>query len=337
MMRLQLADAMLPADMEFLNNLKGYTQKLSFIAACQLVRNDSDLPVIITGTPGFGKGTLAIRIAKLTTKYLRTYFMLADKVPKFRLKENIIYNPSKKDFNELLSLNEYNIKVIDEAYLTGTNLESSTEKAVFTGKVVNITRSKHNLLLFCSQNITRTTKFLMEAFYVWIHIYVRGTEDKKVAADISISGKPGRAALLVRTKLFTPRDEWGIDKLLKATTERQIVSRFRANKNLAFFFRTKPLPSQYFKKYQAIKHQEQDKWKALNGAKDIMKETRLQYAMELEKAVNAKVVNADVDSDLEMYIRKKYSKYNFSRPQIKGIIKTYREYQFAVMSNTLRE
>lgn len=300
---------------------------MCFLFACQLVRNDSDLPIIITSVPGFGKGTLAIKIARKVIFYIRNYFHID--IPKFQLASNIIYTASKKDFNDLLSLSEYNIKIIDEGYLAGLNLESSTEQAIFTGKVVNIGRSHHNLLIFCYQNPTRATKFLMEAFYVWIHKYTRGT-DEKIVDGKTVKEKPGRAAVLARTKLFTTKDPWGLDRLLKAVTEQQIVARMRNNKNLAFFLKTKSLPQKYFEKYEAIKHREQNRYRMLNETKSIMREAEVSYAIELAKAADAGVVNPDSNDDIEHYIRQKHPNFLFSKAQMKGIINKFHTYHFAL-------
>jgi hypothetical protein len=317
--RLQLGPRLTDEDWKIIRNQAGgpkksLTWRMCYVYACQLVRNDGDVPAILTGAAGLGKGTQAIRILARTMRIMHTHFGIDVGSYKYQdiMENNIIYRPTKRDFNELLGKKHYNFMIIDEGYMSGINLESNTAQAIFIGKITNITRSKNNMLIFCFQNPTRATKFLMEAFYVWICKYSYDHE-----------------MVLARTKLFTTTQPWGLKKILDADNEQQIRHYLANNPNKAFYLPTRPLPAKVFEKYQGFKDESNDMWRMENESKTIIGESDLQFAMELGKASKAGVISADNDTDIEMYIRKKYPEFAFTKKDIKHIVFKFREYRLA--------
>lgn len=319
--RLQLGPRLKELDKEKIAKSKkegGHSRfwRMCYVFACQLVRNDGDVPLIYSGAAGIGKGTQSMKILKQTMMIMRDEFNIDVGGTSYNaiMENNIVYKPTNKDFNDLLDKKHYNFKIIDEGYLTGINLESNTGQAIFIGKITNITRSKNNMLIFCFQNPTRATKFLYEAFYVWICKY---------SYDYCM--------VLARTKLFTTTQPWGLKWILKAETEQQIATALAMNSNKAFYLKTSPLKRKVFERYQGKKDDSNEAWKAENEAKEIISQADLKYSMEIYEAAHARIPTVDRESDasIEMFIRKKHPEYGFAKKQIRHIIAKFRDYDFA--------
>ncbi len=330
--RLQLKDKLMPEDLAYLKKIKGNIRKMCFIFACQMVRGDGDVPLLMTGAPGFGKGSLAIRICRRVTWYLREYDWgplynefgelrdMKKDVPEWSYHDILWAGQAKEEINNYYGYAHFNRKIVDDAYMDALNLESNSGKAIFIGKTMNVTRSKNNLTIFCYQVPTRTTSFLMEAFYLWIHKYTQPIVQEK---------KAGRAIFLARTKIYTTDDPWNTRRLRKSENEMQIVSRLASNPNKVGFLKPKTLSPADFKAYEAEKHAAEDVFRIKNTAKDLIESAIEKYALEVRAAVGKKLLTGESESDIEMFIREKHPKYSFNRRQIKGIIRQYREMDFA--------
>lgn len=318
--RLQLEKYLTEKDMKIIKNQNEKKRSLHYRTCytycCQLVRHDGDIQLILSGAPGLGKGTLGMRILRTCMKIMKNEFGIDVGSTKWNdiITNNIIYRPKKGDFNDLLQKKQFNFKMIDEGYLLGTNLESNTDLAIFTAKITNITRSKNNLMIHCFQNPTRATKMLMEAFYSWMCKY-----------------NDDYALVLQRTKIFTTKDPWSLKKILDSQFEGAIETALATNSNKVNELKTKKVPDWVFKKYKILKDEEQNKWRLENEAKGYIQDVKIEFAMEIRKAVNTHLLNGEDSYDIEQYIRKKYPKFKFTRKQITSIIKVYKDYDWAMV------
>ena len=299
-MRLQI-EGITNEDWQYLHEIKDWADKEAFINCLQMVRNDGDIAAVISGSVGSGKSTYGIQLAKKMIYYLREYFKVINY--DFDYKKNVVYGESKKLFDDMLGDSQFNVVVIDEGYLSGLNLESTKEITIFTGKVMNITRSKNNAILWCFQKMDRAAKFLSERFNLWYH-------------------KPRKrfVILFARTNIFTTKDPWGVKDLISATTERSIKFFIKHNTNRITYYATEKLPERelaIYKKYKIEAHQEIQRKEEL---KNKSKEVTVMVLKELYDRIGGGEMNI---IDVPTYLIKKY---NFNESDIKKYLKKYGEY-----------
>jgi hypothetical protein len=290
-------------DYAYMLSLPTRFDRTSFISAYSMVIGDNDIQAIISGVAGWGKSTLGIRYAININKYLRNYFDID--VPRFSIKEDIIYSPERSDFNEILRMDKYNTMVVDEGYLAALNLESNRDSVIQLVKILNATRSKNNAMIFCFQNIKRATKGLMERFNIWMH-------------------KPSKnyAILLARSNIFTTDDPWGLDNLLKARTPSQINFFLNINANKMTHFRTKKLKPKQWILYNKLKTEGHHRTASKNELKEDMIRTHSDMMEKVYEIVEKKKQINPID--LNTWLRKKIP--NFTENQVKKFIKEYTDF-----------
>lgn len=99
------------------------------------------------------------------------------------------------------------IRIVDEGYFGGTNLESNLPKVLELNSAVNAVRNRGHVIFFIYSKINRATKMLLEVANYWMH-----------------KPHPDYALFNIRDREFVGNDPWGIDKLLKA--ERPAAKRY---------------------------------------------------------------------------------------------------------------
>lgn len=298
--RLQI-DGVLPEDREYLNNITIPMDRNAFICCLQLVRNDGDIAGLISGAVNTGKSTWAITLAQRIKFYLKEYFRLD--VKPFSLENDVVYGKSKTSFDELLGDTQFNVKVIDEGYLSGLNLDSTKDVTVYIGKVMNITRSKNNVLLWCFQKMDRAAKFLSERFNLWYH-------------------KPRKQYVLLfaRSNIFTPADPWGVKKLLEAKSERAIKHYLKHNLNKVTYFKVPKLPAAEFNRYKKLKALAHLEMKMQEETKARSREVTMSVLDELYVKINKGDLNV---IDIPQYLSDKYS---LTEAEVRTYIKKYGDY-----------
>lgn len=268
-----------------------------------MVKADNDIQAVLSGVAGFGKSTLAIRYAIEISNNLRNHFNLD--VPKFSVREHVIYEPRRSDFNDILRKDRYNVMVVDEGYLAALNLESNKNGVIELVKILNATRSKNNAVIFCFQNIRRATKGLMERFNVWMH-------------------KPSKVTgiLMARSNVFTTEDPWGLDRILKARTERQINFFLATNPNRMCYFKTKPLGPKRWKAYNDLKRQAHTSIATKNELRENMVTAHTAMMDKVYEVVEQRKAVSPVD--LRPWLQKRLP--NFTENQLKKFIADYSAY-----------
>lgn len=294
----------MPVDWAFLNEIGSYDEQVAFICCLQMVRNDGDIAGLISGAVNTGKSTYAITLAKSIKHYLKAYFKLD--VTEFDYEKNVIYGQSKKGFDELLGDAQYNVVVIDEGYLTGLNLESTKDVTIYIGKVMNITRSKNNCILWCFQNMKRAARFLSERFNLWFH------KPRKMFVILS-----------ARTNIFTTEDPWSVKKILKAESERAIKYYIKHNPNRVCYYKVPKLPTAEFNYYKKLKNAAHLEMKQNEESRAQMKQVKFSVLDELYSLIDGSKRGTLNIIDARDYLMDKYA---LSESEAKKYIKDYPNY-----------
>ena len=234
-------------------------------------------------------------------------------IPKFSLKNNVVYKPEAKDMNDMLNQEKYNIKLFDEGYLVAMNLMPIDKFLLEFIQTVNITRSKNNYIGFCFQNMDRAIRALKERFNIWVH-----------------KTHKQRAYLFAKSNLFITKDPWATKKLLDCGgDELKMLYFLNHNPNKVCTFRTKAMKEKPWKHYKALKNQAQDEIKRNREIREGITQSHNLISEELYERINVKKDLAI--GDIPDFLREKY---DFDEPEIKGSIKRY--YGYSTMAKYSR-
>lgn len=154
----------------------------------------------------------------------------------FKLRGDVLFNPKKHDINELQAKKENQIRVVDDGYFLGMNLDFNVELAKESVKVAMGTRSKHNCVIFNFQRPTRATKGLLERFKI---MFFKPTKRDTI--------------LLARSSLTVlSEDPWDLSSILKGKNDFERMKALKHNHNYITSFTTKALPHRIYDKYKKL-------------------------------------------------------------------------------------
>jgi hypothetical protein len=220
--------------------LKGYKSKFNktcfIIAAYVSPIGDGDAYIVNVGDNNMGKTTFGIRVGKRIAYFLRKYFSID---AHFLMDRDIWFMPSVKNIRDLQRKDSaYNIKLVDDGYFLGLNLDFNVSLAKETTKVAMGTRGHHNVMIMNFQRPTRATKTLLERFKIMFF--------KPTIKD---------AVLLCRSALSVlSEDVWGLDPILKAKNDKIRLRRLKRNQHYIVGLPYKKLPDWEYKDYKNLQN-----------------------------------------------------------------------------------
>lgn len=184
---------------------------------------------------------------------------------KFDPIEDIYYTSIEGLVDDMLTTKR-RIKIVDEGYFGGTNLESNLPRVIELNTAVNAVRNRGHMIFFIYSKINRATKMLLESANYWFH-----------------KPAPEYANFYIRGREFVGNDPWNIDALLKAKSPRTRRWLMKHNENFITTLKTPWLSDELFNKYESQKAKEQEEFQLLK-MKTKDSELRQQKIIESIKA-----------------------------------------------------
>lgn len=154
-----------------------------------------------------------------------------------------IYYTSIDGLTDELLTSEKKIKIVDEGYWGGTNLESNLPKVIELGSAMNAIRNRGHTVIFLYSKLNRATKMLLESANYWFH-----------------KPSPDHALLYIRDKEFVGNDPWVIEDLLKAKKKREKRKLMLSNPNFIETFEVPRIRDSIFDAYEKEKLKQQEEY-----------------------------------------------------------------------------
>jgi hypothetical protein len=231
---------------------------------------------------------------------------------------DILFTPASNDINELQNKDkQFQIKLIDDAYFIGLNLDFNVKLAKETTKVAMSTRGKHNCIIFNFQRPTRATKTLLERFKIMFF--------KPTCPD---------ALLLCRSTLSVLSDDvWGLEPILKAKTDKARIRRIKRNQYYVEDITFRKLKPEMEAKYLALQSaalEERRKGKIIED--DVQNEFT-----KLAEEMHNKIEAGDMAyMDIERVLKDPLG-YNFNDGQFKLFSNFYKRFDMAQKIKRIRK
>lgn len=227
----------------------------------------------------------------------------------FNIKKDIIFHPELSDAYNLLSRKEYQIKIFDEGYFIGYNMDFNTTLAKETIKIAMETRDRHNIIMFNFQRPTRTVKGLFEKFKIM---------NFKPSKDIRV--------ILARSNLSVlSEDPWQLGPVLKQKTDKGILNALVRNPNYIKGLTARKITPKLEEIFKATKKDADSAANLKKTTPDELSESLSKTMIKTSEIIFKKIDGGDMAlSEIDEYLRKTFK---FTDSQLKSFKTTYNKYE----------
>jgi hypothetical protein len=218
------------------SKIRKFVKFIDYTIRSPAITEHRHAPILISGDNSQRKTALALYIALYLSQIRGTDFDLA---------KHIYYTSIEGLTDELLTTWRQ-IRIVDEGYFGGTNLESNLPRVVELGAAMNAIRNRGHTIIFIYSKLNRATKMLLESTAYWFH-----------------KPHPDYALLFIKDREFVGNDPWGIDPLLKAQTKAEKRKEMVRNPNYIETMEMPYIQNKIFDEYEKQKALHQEEYQKL--------------------------------------------------------------------------